>query len=365
MKLYKEISKGILSAVTIIALIVTVIFFMWEVRAVVAYIFIAFALSLMGRPLMTFINEKIHLSRTLSAMGTMTIIFCLFSLFIYLFIPLIARQANNLSLLDTSTLQKTIVGQIKTADEALKARNIYLFNGNYNNLINTKIEYNLKPETLQGSVSLFFGLGISVFSILFITFFFLREKDLFNNMIISIVPEKDEEKANQSLLNIKKLLTRYFLGLLMQVFSMFMLYLIILLCFGIEDAIVIAFLCACLNLIPYFGPMVGFFIINLLSMSSMFSDHLNVNMQIFPNMIWISILYCIAQIIDNIVIQPLIYAKSVKSHPLEIFIVMLMAGILFGTLGVIFAIPGYTVIRVILKNFFSEVKFVRSLTKNL
>lgn len=137
---------------------------------------------------------------------------------------------------------------------------------------------------------------------------------------------------------------------------MFIIYLVILGCFRITDMIVIAMFCAFFNLIPYLGPLIGFIIINLLSMSSMMSLGMDFNIQIFPNMIWISIFYLIAQCIDNMIIQPIVYSKSVKSHPLEIFLVMLIVGVLFGALGVISAIPGYTVLRVILKAFLVTLK---------
>ena len=72
-----------------------------------------------------------------------------------------------------------------------------------------------------------------------------------------------------------------------------------------------------------------------------------------------------AQLIDNFLSQPYIFSNSVKSHPLEIFLVILSGGILFGIVGMILAIPLYTVIKVFLKVFFSDNKLVKKLTKNL
>jgi len=75
--------------------------------------------------------------------------------------------------------------------------------------------------------------------------------------------------------------------------------------------------------------------------------------------------YLIAQLIDNFLSQPLIFSNSVKSHPLEIFLVIMIAGILFGVVGMIVAVPTYTSLKVILKAFLSDNKIVKSLTKNL
>lgn len=362
---YKEISKGILSAVTVIVLTILLIFLLWKIRFILGYLFIAFALSLMGRPIMNFLNGKIQISKTISAFITILVMFGVLFAFLSLFIPLAIEQAGNLSLLDTNKLQASVTEQIKIIDEALKSKHIYLFDDNYAKLLTPKYSFKIHQDTLQSGFSIVAEIGISIFSIVFITFFFLREKDLFNRIIVGAAPTKDIKRVVLAISNIKDLLTRYFLGLSLQIFAMFILYLIILGSFQIENMIVIAMFCAFFNLIPYLGPLVGFFIINILSMSSMFSLGMDFNTQIFPNIVWISILYLIAQLIDNAVFQPLIYAKSVKSHPLEIFLVMLIFGVLFGPLGVIFAIPGYTVLRVILKSFFNRFRIVQAITKNI
>jgi predicted PurR-regulated permease PerM len=126
---------------------------------------------------------------------------------------------------------------------------------------------------------------------------------------------------------------------------------------------VIAFLCALFNLIPYIGPIIGGVIMILLTMTSQLG--LDFQTEILPDVGWVLLALVIGQLFDNIISQPLIYSSSVRSHPLEIFLVILIAGLLFGVAGMIFAIPGYTAFKVILKEFLSENKVVRSLTKNL
>ena len=86
---------------------------------------------------------------------------------------------------------------------------------------------------------------------------------------------------------------------------------------------------------------------------------------ILPKTIYVMIGFTLGQLIDNLFSQPYIFSNSVKSHPLEIFIVILAGGTLMGTIGMIVAIPLYTSTRVILKEFFFENKIVKSLTQNL
>jgi len=95
----------------------------------------------------------------------------------------------------------------------------------------------------------------------------------------------------------------------------------------------------------------------------------NLSLGYYADIVPISVIilgtFAVANLIDNMILQPLIYSTSVKAHPIEIFLVILMAGSLAGIPGMILAIPGYTVLRIIAKQFFGQVKLVRQLTKNI
>jgi predicted PurR-regulated permease PerM len=75
--------------------------------------------------------------------------------------------------------------------------------------------------------------------------------------------------------------------------------------------------------------------------------------------------FVIGQLVDNFFSQPYIFSKSVKSHPLEIFLIIILAGLLAGPIGMLLAVPMYTVLKVILSEFFSENRIVKALTKNM
>jgi len=177
------------------------------------------------------------------------------------------------------------------------------------------------------------------------------------------IPDSKESRWKNSFDKIKDLLSRYFLGLIFQILILFVIYTIILLLFGIKNAIVIAFLCALLNLIPYVGPLVSAVLMIILSMSSNLGA--NFSDVILPKTIYVMIGFIIAQLVDNFFSQPYIFSKSVKSHPLEIFLIIIIAGTLFGIIGMIVAIPTYTALKVILKEFLSENKIVKKLTKDI
>ncbi|MEM9687023.1 MAG: AI-2E family transporter, partial [Bacteroidota bacterium] len=191
----------------------------------------------------------------------------------------------------------------------------------------------------------------------------LKDSRLLEGGIMTFVPDNKELRLKKSMEKIKDLLSRYFIGLLLQILILFVIYTIVLLVFGIDNAIVIAFLCALLNLIPYIGPLIGGFLMLILSMTSNLGE--DFNSVILPTTLYVMIGFVIGQLIDNFFSQPFIFSSSVKSHPLEIFLIIIIGGLLFGVIGMIVAVPCYTAIKVILKEFLSENKIVKSLTKGL
>jgi predicted PurR-regulated permease PerM len=178
-----------------------------------------------------------------------------------------------------------------------------------------------------------------------------------------LIPDDKEDRLRNSIEKIKNLLSRYFIGVLLQILILFIIYTIVLVIFGIQNAVVIAFLCALLNLIPYIGPLIGGLLMILLTMSSNLG--MDFSTVILPKTIYVFIGFVIGQLVDNLFSQPFIFSNSVKSHPLEIFLIIIIGGLLFGVTGMIVAVPVYTAIKVILKEFLDENKIVRSLTKNL
>lgn len=133
--------------------------------------------------------------------------------------------------------------------------------------------------------------------------------------------------------------------------------------FGIENAIIIGFLGGLMNIIPYLGPMIGASIGVIIGTISVLS--LGYYDQVIATTLIIVGTFAAANTIDNILLQPLIYAKSVKAHPIEIFLVIIIAGKIGGVVGMIIAIPTYTLIRIVARQFLSQLKFVKVLTESL
>ena len=225
----------------------------------------------------------------------------------------------------------------------------------------------LNPKRITGlfsSVVGFFGnLLIAVMSILFISFFFLREQGLFDRMIGTIVPNEYEAQTVDAINGSSKMLIRYFLGVLAQITVITIFVSLVLTFLGVKNALLIAFFAALMNVIPYVGPLFGGTFGAIITISS--NLDLPFYSAMLPLLIKVLAVIAIMQLLDNFILQPLIFGRSVKAHPLEIFIVVLIGAKLGGILGMVVAIPAYTVLRVIGKVFFSEFKVVQRITAGL
>ncbi|NVJ89617.1 MAG: AI-2E family transporter [Flavobacteriaceae bacterium] len=356
-----KITYGILRALVIVIGILILLYFLYKIQSVIIYIIIAGVLSLIGRPLILILRKKLKFPNTLAVITTMFLMLSILIGIITLFIPLIVEQGKSLSLLHLEQYEQNLEDVIEQLSIYFSSKGIDIIDALKG--LDITSQFKAIPNILNSILESVGSFSIGLFSVLFITFFFMKDSKLLKNGILTLTPTKTESRFSNSLETINDLLSRYFIGLICQISVLFIIYTVILLSFGISHAVVIAFLCALLNLIPYVGPLIGASVMLVLSMTS--NIGLDFQSDILPTSLWILFFYTLAQLLDNFVSQPLIFSKTTKSHPLEIFLVIVISGLLFGIVGMITAIPCYTAIKVILKEFLSENKIVKSLTKNI
>ena len=357
------ISNSLIKSIFYLISFIIAGYIIFELKIIVGYLLIASILSLIVRPIVKFLSFKLKLGSTLASVVAIIFILIVISGIISLLIPLILEQGKNLSLLNVNAFQDKINTLLNELSEYLIKFNINLNESLFDIEGLTKNSVEAIPILLNSIGSILGSITIGVLSVIFITFFMLKDGEYFEKLFILLFPTKMKKRIEKSISEIKSLLSRYFLGLLFQITILFTIYTIVLLIFGVKDAVVIAFLCALLNLIPYIGPLIGIVLMSFLTMTSYLGE--DFSSIIIPKTIYVILGYVFAQLIDNFLSQPYIFSNSVKSHPLEIFLVILSGGILFGIVGMILAIPLYTVIKVFLKVFFSDNKLVKKLTKNL
>ncbi|MGB1970968.1 MAG: AI-2E family transporter [Flavobacteriaceae bacterium] len=359
----KQLANAMVQAVLSLILIALGFYVIYLLRALIVYISIAAVTSLVGRPITVFFKTKLKFGNSLSVISTMLFLVIILFSILSLFIPLIIQQGENLSLLDVNGLERKVNQLFQEIALYFNWQETnwksWLLQKDWMNTLNL----NVLPEFLNHLLGWLSGFTIALFTILFISFFLLKDAKILERTVLLLFPSKNHTRLQDSFEKIKNLLSRYFIGLLLQITILFVIYSLVLIIFGIKNALIIAFLCALLNLIPYVGPLVSGVLMLLLTMTAnLEADFSSV---ILPKSIYVMIGFIIGQFVDNFLSQPLIFSTSVKSHPLEIFIIIIVAGILFGTIGLIVAIPCYTALKVIFKEFYSNNKIVQSLTKDL
>ncbi|MCF8715132.1 AI-2E family transporter [Joostella atrarenae] len=363
----KTISDGILRAIATLVGIALLLILLYKIQAVIAYIIIALVISLIGRPIVRFLRKKCKFNDNVAVVLTMAIMIIFIAGVLRLFVPLIVEQGKNLSLLNIDNLKMSLQDVYREISDYFSVSRYKVEQSIEESIKTSEFISNLDLSAIPNMFKYIIGgigsLSVALFTVIFISFFFLKDSRLFQNGLLTFIPPQNEQRVINSLETIKNLLSRYFIGLLLQIGILFVIYTAVLIILGIDNAVVIAFMCALLNLVPYIGPLIGGVLMVSLTMSSnLGADFSTV---VLPKAIYVLIGFMVGQLVDNFFSQPLIFSNSVKSHPLEIFLVIIIAGIVFGPLGMVVAVPLYTAIKVVLKEFLSENKIVIKLTRNL
>lgn len=347
----------------------------WYFKNVLIYIIIAFVVSLIGRPVMQLLRKikvkgKPAPGWLLAVLTIVVVLFLLVLLFTQV-IPLISNIVKDISSMQGQSyfganpidkINQWIIGLFPSLGKGFDITTV--LTEKLREVVNLNNVSGLVGSVASVVSSAFVGL----FAVMFISFFFLKDDTLFEKIVCALVPDRHEANVSKTLNDIKQLLSRYFVGLLIEMLGVAVidflgLWLIAQL--PVSYALGIAFIAGLLNVIPYVGPLMGEAIGVILGVVIKLGTGagLDINLWIFALVILAIMLA--AQLIDNFIYQPVIYSTSIKAHPLEIFIVLLMAGHIGGTIGMLVAIPAYTVVRVIAIRFFYRYKLIRRLIPDL
>ncbi|HIZ87427.1 MAG TPA: AI-2E family transporter [Candidatus Coprenecus pullistercoris] len=352
-----------------------VLFLGWYFRSILLYIALAVVVALIGKPLVRILTKieikGRHFPRWLAAGLSLAVIICLCLSLFLLMAPIIGEfvqliNSVNLKSLDTGAYEvlnrvnEFIIRSDPSVGEDFRIE-VMLFN-----YLKDFINLNTISNIVVSLASFLADFGIGAFSVIFIAFFLLMENGIISNTLTGIVPDKYEDKVRRSIKSINNLLSRYFIGITLEALLVALLNGMGLIFIAKVDpklAIVVAFSSGILNIIPYLGPVIGDILALIMGLIYHINNGLEINLLVF--LLIILGIFVATQLIDNYIFQPLIYSNSVKAHPLEIFIVILIAGQIGGIFGIIAAVPFYTVLRVIASEFLSQSKFIQKLTSNI
>ena len=307
---------------------------------------------------------------SLRALLTLLLIWMLFFTFFRLVVPLVAGEAQELSSVDTALIMEEFEKPIERLELFLthfpmSMEDRFSLRDALQKRIASVLEAGLISDLLGSIASILGNAALAFFAISFLTFLLLKENHLISDYLVTLFPKDKEKEFRHALESVKHLLRRYFVGILLQSFGILAMITLgmTLVGVGFRLGIVIGLVAAVLNIIPYLGPWIGAMLGLFLGVAS--NLHLDLATQLVPLMGYMILVFAITQLTDNVVFQPIIFGTSVFAHPIEIFIVIIMAGSLAGIVGMILAIPTYTVIRVFAKEFFNNFRVVQKLTEKI
>lgn len=347
----------------------------WYFSTVLIYVILAFVVSLISRPLARLMGKLRIKGKSapdwLLSILSVTIVIAILLMVILLVIPVITRIINDASLFSnidrsegnfSDTINNWIIGIFPSLGKDFDAIGMLL-----NYLKGLLSDFDITG--LIGSVgSIVIDIAIGLFAVVFISFFFVKDENLFSKIVAALVPDRIEASVTESIVDIEHLLSRYFVGLILEMFCVALLNFLglwLIARISVSYALGIAFIAGILNILPYVGPILGEILGALLGMVLHYGAGVGLDVNIWIFALIILAIMLTVQLVDNFVLQPIIYSTSIQATPLEIFIVMLMAGHIGGILGMLAAIPAYTIIRVIAGRFFYDKKIVQRLMPDI
>lgn len=328
---------------------------LWAVfvfQTLIIYLIVAGVLSLIGRPLMRFFG-RLHIGArrmpsAIAAVLTLTLMFGTVSGVVTAIVPPLATQVTNISKVNTNTISRTMDQKLRWVKKLARKNGIKLDPMHY---IQTKTHDYLDEEAIGDAAGTAFSVMaefiVGFFCVAFITFFFLKDHEMTGDVIRFLTPDRYAYRIRRIIVQIRSLLSRYFIALLLEFFIVSVAITGILFLLGAPNALLLGIVGGLLNIVPFVGPWIAAVLGILLTLLA------NLNHEFTPEFGWwllqIGATFVGVHFLDSFGLQPYLYSNSVKAHPLEIFLVTLAAGTIGGIGGMVVAIPAYTIIRVIAK----------------
>ena len=349
----------------------TLAFFLWKV---IAYIIIAGVISLILNPI-NLLLKKIHIkNKTIPASLRAAFLllffwFTIFAIFYFIF-PILIKEIYKLASINPEVLNAKISAPIESIRKFFYSLGLLTSkHSNISTIIAEKILNVFNITSIQNLFANIFSftieLVVSVFVITFISFFFLKDDKLFYRTILLFVPVSYQTEVKHVLICISNMLMKYFSGVVTDMIIIFILVSTGMLIVGCDfnTSITLGIVSALFNVVPYVGPIISF----TFGMLTCFLTNIDYDLStyILPKMLYMAIVYLSVNILDASLIQPYVYSNAIKAHPLEIFLIIISAGLLAGIIGMMLAIPSYMALRIIAKEFFYQFYFVKNITKNL
>lgn len=340
-KPFFKYAAGTIFVLIIIFLLGKIDYFLWPIRALVATIFFPVVISgilyYILRPLVRLVSRS--LPKTASIIVIFAVVLGLGYLGFNAIGNLIGSQVTELS----ENLPAKMEDLSDETEKVVEKNNMGMFS--YDQVKNKAL--NFLETILSGAgenVMKVFSTITSIVTVMvvvpFILFYFLKDDHKLRPFLLKYLPDKHEEEGNKILGDIDKTLFSYvtgqFIVAVVDGVLMYFGYKII----GLEYALTLAFFAMFLTVVPFLGPVLGI-------IPAIFIGLLQ-----GPGMVLKIILVLIAvQLLESNLVSPHVMGKRLNLHPLTVIIILMAAGSIYGFIGILIAIPFYSVVKVLVKDF--------------
>jgi predicted PurR-regulated permease PerM len=344
-------------------LLFIILFFLFN--SILVYVTISAVFAIIGSPLVKLFQKikckKFQIGKGLASFLTLVSFYTVVTAAVIIVLPFITKETQYLSNINPNELLAKTQEPIKKIESLVfEYTNKHFSVEEYGrDKIVSIVNFASFSHWLNAITSLTGNFLMYFFSLSFITFFFLKDGRIFFQKAKSIIPSRYREEAPGILPQIKTKLTRYFIGICIEVLAVFICLSVGLSFVDVKYFIIIAMVAAIFNVIPYIGPLIGILFGLTIIIFTYCSGAPECFQTIFPLLGRAFLVFILVQLIDNIFFQPYIYGKSVNAHPLEIFLIVMVFGNIWGIIGLILAIPTWSVVKIILNEIRKNSKFLK------
>lgn len=331
---YKKNKKiiNLIILILVIFLIFILYFKIETINSVVNIILISLIFSYSLKPIRNILTERLRLNKRVASIIIILGIFIIIGIFLYILIPSILKESNNIS---------NIIGNIDYYIDVLYSKlkiNEIEFLKNIYVIINEKLNTFLVTFSESFLTNILEGIEniISLAIIPIVTYYFLVDGELLFHKLLLILPTEKRIVIKKVLTHIDKVLSRYIVSQLFLSLIIGVITSIALLILGVNFAIPLGIFNGILNIIPYFGPIIGGIPAVFVALISSPKRALFTALVVF-----------LIQQIEGNILSPKITGDSTNMHPIIIIILLLIGEKLGGFVGMIIAVPIGVIIKVI------------------
>lgn len=352
--------KNTVTVLIVICILAIAILAVVYLYAILTYILISGIFFLMGYPFVNLLRRlrvgKWRLPRAICSLTVISLFFAIAFGFVSLFLPLVTQELSMIAAIDVQSLNNNFAEKLKDLDSFFIKYHLVSGKKHISDYLRDEatalVNVDIISTLFSGVIGVLGNIFAAIFSVTFITFFFLTDHARLYNQLLRVLPDQFAPKFNHIVTTTQHLISRYFIGILIQLTLIGCLVTIGMLFLDLKYALLLGFFAAIANIIPYLGPIIGTVFGLFVGMTTTLEQ--GDYSMLLPLFIKMNVVYWVVHLIDNAIFQPIIFSSSIKAHPLEVFIVIWVAGTLAGVLGMVLAIPCYTVCRVIMKEIMLE-----------